>query len=102
MLASRCGAGATGAVWAEFDQDAAGVAEPAAGSRRRGSPVSRTFHLLDEFRHIIQGKRRLEITEIAGRDLEGLSLSREGGNIRCLMQKLSSVGKFHGTPPWRI
>jgi hypothetical protein len=94
MLASRCGAGATGAVWAEFDQDAAGVAEPAAGSRRRGSPVSRTFHLLDEFRHIIQGKRRLEITEIAGPDLEGLSLNRDARHheVNSIATALSASG----------
>jgi hypothetical protein len=39
----------------------------------------RAFHLLNELRDIVEGKPRLEITEIAGRDLEGLSLVRDAG-----------------------
>jgi hypothetical protein len=37
---------------------------------RRGSPVKRALHLLDELRDVVEGKPRFEITEIAGRYLE--------------------------------
>jgi hypothetical protein len=89
----------------EFDQDAAGVAEPAAGPLRRGSPESRTFHLLDEFRHLIQGKPRLEITEIAGGDLEGLSLSRDAAARQPAAQRLVDAlfgGDVSRSVPWQI
>jgi hypothetical protein len=43
---------------------------------RTGVAERFAFHLLDEFRDILQGKPRLEITEITGRDLERAAARR--------------------------
>ena len=62
--------------------------------------MKRALHMLDEFGDIVQGKPRFEITEIAGRYLEGpplgggasassprrsvsLTISRKGRPARC-------------------
>ena len=39
--------------------------------------MERAFELLDELPDIIQGKSRLEITEIAGRYFEGVGVGRD-------------------------
>jgi hypothetical protein len=55
------------------------------------------FHLLDEFRDIVEGKPRLEITEIAGRDLEGLS----PGGLANPRRSVSLTISRNGRPVWR-
>src|SRR5262245_5379636 len=54
----------------------------AEGLRQRVSPVKRAFHLLDEFRHIVESNSRLELAEIAYLYLErfllgGTALARQ-------------------------
>jgi hypothetical protein len=76
--------------------------------------VERALHLIDELRDIVQGKPRFEITEIAGRYLEGpslgsarrlssprrsvsLTISRKGRPARC-----TSVLSFAATSSSRV
>ena len=50
--------------------------------------MKRALHLIDELRDIVQGKPRFEITEIAGRYLEGPSLGSGAPAFRPPAQRL--------------
>ena len=50
--------------------------------------MKRAFYMLDELRDIVQGKPRPEITEVAGRYLEGLPLGGDAPTGQPAAQRL--------------